>query len=1146
MSSRKPAYHHVIEPSDWPCSVSQIAHNLFQPLPSCLATIPSSAVSARATAMLRELNADISSNPAICEDSDEYNVHSKLRGILDTLLSTSAALRQRRAAYNFGEAASTVPLWYQLMKALSMTCCEDVYILGETPFILPRTALIDTHDNFRLDGIATMLVCHIVDKVERQSPASPMDVDDAVLDARSVSSIQMEDRDCSGNPAVLIRNDTHSQHMSTEFAGTDCTSDSDAKPRSYYSAIPDRPDPEEFDGSDCWGSYVDDESGSSTALSSGSSIKVSFDAHVLPGHGRRYFAALPLICVADADNISLVISSVLYQRRVWGINEPVVGIFISKTGAIAHVLLGWLDSEDLGSEDNDFLPVPHIACGGGYKPYPAQGRFDLADPVHMLQFAQFVLSLESSFEGIINGSRSPQIQELSWRCDGAPSVASHEDEECDRVKEWLRSVPPDSEESSDSSTDSSEPYTPSSKSFDDASITIVFDMPRKSALESSSSSTKAASDIPRFVTVPDDGSPASIVEVGDENVDEKTKESAVAKASSSKGSAPKPKSAISSSSLGNRPNRGLLESLTISTWLFERGVLLIARAMMPGLSKEEIEINAMVELYNKMTAFVWPATWNAPGNLPDTDLCLDSVKACLFDTKKNCRSEVATLSEDLTMIMESRLSALLYSSASSCRRLLQFKSPGGLPLNEGECRLDWDNVALHFFVNNVEDAISSNVFLERSIKYSRNFALDQEDKDPSTAKFLKDLAWENRTLAIDQSGIINHARDSPADSVKAAIAAVYRADNFLTQLNLVDDDSLTEFTRRHAFPEPRTGICDGLFAVPIKSSNIGPPSEEDSNMIRKYGFVARPEKQSADRKQSNMPMVDPEPDATEPAPAKAKARAKATAKADKNLEEVITMADPNPDTTEVASAKTEKSAAKVKADENPEEVDAFLTFTVASKDNEKKAEKKNEKKTEIKRVPIPKNGHVDFSEDPHATRAAHIAGMPPEPDILDHPLYDAFECLEIPEYVRSSESFRTSDLQVPIFIKEYKKQNDTATKALNQARCYGVSAADFNHRIGLEGYPVFCLATSGTAGCVLLTWYSTCSDKTFIIERNIPHFRLDNPFDAFRYATFLLRLRKETDRRLRESQYNFNKFRTAVTANKMNWTKEMQVAGLPA
>ncbi|OBZ67404.1 hypothetical protein A0H81_12682 [Grifola frondosa] len=915
MSSRKPVYHRVIYPSDWPCSVSQIAHNLFQPLPSCLATIPS-AVSARATAMLRELTADISSNPAICEDSDECNVHSKLRGILDTLLSTSAALRQRRAAYNFGEPASTVPLWYQLMKALSMTCCEDVYILRNA-FHSTTDGAHDTHDDVRLDGIATMLACHIVDKVERQSPASPMDVDDAVSDTRSVSSIQMEDRDCSGSPVVLIRSDTHSEKMCTESAGTDCTSDSDAKPRSYYSAIPDRPDPEEFDGSDCWGSYVDDESGSSTALSSGSSIKVPFDAHVLPGHGRRYFAALPLICVADADNISLVISSVLYQRRVWGINEPVVGIFIPKTGAIAHVLLGWLDSEDLGSEDDDILPVPHIACGGAYKPYPAQGKFDLADPVHMLQFAQFVLSLQSSFEGIINDSRSPQIQELSWRCDGAPSVASHEDEECDRVKEWLRSVPPDSGESSDSSTDSSEPHTPSSKSFEDASITIVCDMPRKSALKSSSSSTKAAIDIPRFVTVPDDGSPASIVEVGDENVDEKTKESAMAKASSSKGSAPKPKSAISSSSLGNRPTGGMLESLTISTWLFERGVLLIACAKVTGKSEEQKEINAMVELYNDMTAFVWPATWNAPGNLPATDPCLSPIKNWLFDTKvEKFGSEVATLSEDLTTIMESRLSALLYSSVNAYRRFLQSKLPGGLPVYEADSRHDWDNVALHFLVNNAEDAISSNVFLERTIRYSRNFALDQEEKDPSTAKFLRDLALENQSFAGDQISklSVRTDKDDPATAnarLRAAIAAITRANNFVVQLDVVDNDSITEFTRRHSFPEPRTGICDALFTMPIKSSDTGPPSEEDSNMVSEYGFVVHPKvsnkQQSADKKRSNTPMADREPDATEAAPAKTKRKAKAG----KKPEEAIPMVHPNPNTIEAAPTKADETSRRL-------------------------------------------------------------------------------------------------------------------------------------------------------------------------------------------------------------------------------------------
>jgi hypothetical protein len=82
---------------------------------------------------------------------------------------------------------------------------------------------------------------------------------------------------------------------------------------------------------------------SSAKASSTRSINIPFDAHMLPGHGRRFYAIAPLLCVADEENIISLLSSVLYQRRVWGINEPVVGVVFSSTGTIGRVVLGWLD-----------------------------------------------------------------------------------------------------------------------------------------------------------------------------------------------------------------------------------------------------------------------------------------------------------------------------------------------------------------------------------------------------------------------------------------------------------------------------------------------------------------------------------------------------------------------------------------------------------------------------------------------------------------------------------------------------------------------------------------------------------------------------------------------------------------------------------
>ena len=84
---------------------------------------------------------------------------------------------------------------------------------------------------------------------------------------------------------------------------------------------------------------------------SGKSMDLPFDAHLLRGCGRHFYAVLPVICVANPDNIIPLLASVLYQRRVWGIGEPAVGIVCSDTGTLCQVVIGWLDPEDSGDSD---------------------------------------------------------------------------------------------------------------------------------------------------------------------------------------------------------------------------------------------------------------------------------------------------------------------------------------------------------------------------------------------------------------------------------------------------------------------------------------------------------------------------------------------------------------------------------------------------------------------------------------------------------------------------------------------------------------------------------------------------------------------------------------------------------------------------
>ncbi|KAG5650492.1 hypothetical protein H0H81_012063, partial [Sphagnurus paluster] len=115
------------------------------------------------------------------------------------------------------------------------------------------------------------------------------------------------------------------------------------------------------------------------------------------------------------DDIKTLVTSVLYQRHVWGIHIPVIGIEICKKNTAARIVFGWLGNANLNG--HDCLPVVHLAYCPSDVPNPKLGVFDLTDPVSVLHLAQFILSLECHFEDVLQGAKSPEIQPLAWRAD---------------------------------------------------------------------------------------------------------------------------------------------------------------------------------------------------------------------------------------------------------------------------------------------------------------------------------------------------------------------------------------------------------------------------------------------------------------------------------------------------------------------------------------------------------------------------------------------------------------------------------------------------------------------------------------------------------------------------------------------------------
>ena len=54
---------------------------------------------------------------------------------------------------------------------------------------------------------------------------------------------------------------------------------------------------------------------------------------------------IPVLCMADEEQLPVLMSSLLYQRRVWHIADPLIGVEFSKYDTTIKLFVGWLDGD---------------------------------------------------------------------------------------------------------------------------------------------------------------------------------------------------------------------------------------------------------------------------------------------------------------------------------------------------------------------------------------------------------------------------------------------------------------------------------------------------------------------------------------------------------------------------------------------------------------------------------------------------------------------------------------------------------------------------------------------------------------------------------------------------------------------------------
>ncbi|KAK0193448.1 hypothetical protein F5146DRAFT_382674 [Armillaria mellea] len=107
-------------------------------------------------------------------------------------------------------------------------------------------------------------------------------------------------------------------------------------------------------------------------------------------------------------------------------------------------------------------------------------------------------------------------------------------------------------------------------------------------------------------------------------------------------------------------------------------------------------------------------------------------------------------------------------------------------------------------------------------------------------------------------------------------------------------------------------------------------------------------------------------------------------------------------------------------------------------------------------------------------------------------------------------------LLLAVLVAEYKKPTTSYKKALYQVKMYLEASVRYLASLGIKNRAVFGLATNDVQGAILIAWFSEITDTVYIVERNLRTFNISSPIQVYHFITVLLRLRRDSDTRLKE------------------------------
>ncbi|KAL4063391.1 hypothetical protein V8B97DRAFT_1992062 [Scleroderma yunnanense] len=710
------------------------------PLPHWLATgpHPDGIESAKLQAML---NSELISRYrwTVDDPPSTYTIKDFFR----TVVSTVSDLRTQSKLATKGGERTTVAIWLRLLFSLGTCIGDDAILLEETTFIKPRRRA-GTRSMADVEGIAIFMATYGIDSeyLCRKSPSPATNAGNVAPSApspiaRSSPSLQSSAR-CDVECAELseYRHSAPCSSMSVDQCDKSKYEYNNQRSRSSdISVSMSSEDPSRLSSAAHEDTEHRSKTRSLTTESSGESnglrsvfldkwVNLPLQAQMIPTRGMCTRLALPVFVVADEGTIVPLIRSMLYQRYVLGIREPAVGFIGSRTGTEFRVIIGWLNSDTMPGSD---LPSAHVAfnhnpCG---TPNSSLGTFDLTEPLSAFSMAQFIMQVSHHFLSALHATPvgGNYVDMLSWRNDGIDHEFYLGEQWKERVTRWARGVCA-GEDSSDIEEEETADRTPNTSKSQKHVQT-----PKSTSIRS------AKRDL----------------------------------AGSKKDEGSVMKTRYSNSSFAALPNQGLSSSESTSNWLFERSAFTISCVKLGQSDDESVEIDAMIDKYQKITESVWPPEWKSTDDLPSVDSSVQSRRNKLFQNYdphiKNLTTSFGTMDADTIAILLSRFHAILNASLGAFSRETAAATLGA---NEVERRHDWDSLLTSVYVADLArpETIVHSALLERTLNSARNVLLMKSIN--SMWSFL----WHARLDADTQKMVAQHSRLDPETARCDAILVV--------------------------------------------------------------------------------------------------------------------------------------------------------------------------------------------------------------------------------------------------------------------------------------------------------------------------------------------------------------------------------------